>query len=300
MTIIKTWMRAVRAPFFSTSLIPVLVGSALSSRLGNFHILKLLAALLVVVSCQAGANLINDYFDAIGSDPINHCATPFSGGSRLIQEGRLSRRLYRKAAFITYGFGLLVILILAMSYRNIGILLLGVVGIILGIIYSASSTYGMGRGWGELAVGMGFGPLATAGSFLLQSNYLVPEAFLAGVPVGFLVMGVLILNEFPDFKADQTVGKRNWIVRAGGGNRGVWIYLTVISLVYLTLAGGVFWNIFPVRILVSCFTIPLAVWILLKIRQYHGNIPDIIPVLAGNIRLHFITGMLISVGLWWK
>jgi 1,4-dihydroxy-2-naphthoate polyprenyltransferase len=297
---IKLWFFAVRAPFFSAAIIPVLVGAALSSRLGSFHFIKLFFGLLVVISCHAGANLINDYFDAIGSDLINQSPTPFSGGSKLIQQGLLSRRAYCKGAFIIYSVALITVVILTVVYRNMGILILGSAGIIIGIIYSATQTFAMGRGWGELAVGVGFGPLATAGSFLLQTNYLSPEAFFAGIPVGFLIMGVLILNEIPDLEADRAVGKRNWIVRAGSGTKGVWIYLTVISLAYFTLAGGVFWGVFPAKILVSCFTIPLAVWILLKMRQYSGNNPEIIPALAGNVGLHFITGLLITIGLWWK
>lgn len=297
---LKVWLIAVRAPFFSASLIPVLVGAALSSRLGNFHCIKLLLALWIVVSCHAGANLINDYFDAEGSDPLNRFSTPFSGGSRLIQQGILSRKAYYQGAYIIYGIAFFTVLTLTFVYQNLGILLLGIAGIVIGIVYSARKTFGMGRGWGELAVGIGFGPFATAGSFLLQTNFLLPEAFLAGIPVGFLIMGVLILNEFPDVEADRAVNKRNWIVRSGGGIRGVWIYLTVISLAYFTLIGGVFWGVFPPKILVSCFTIPLAVWVLLKIHQYQGNNPEIAPVLAGNIGLHFITGILITVGLWWK
>jgi 1,4-dihydroxy-2-naphthoate polyprenyltransferase len=297
---IKLWFFAVRAPFFSAAIIPVLVGAALSNRLGSFHFVKLFFALLIVISCNAGANLINDYFDATGSDLINHSPTPFSGGSKLIQQGLLSRRAYYKGAFIIYSVALITVVILTVVYRNMGILILGLAGIIIGIIYSATQTFGMGRGWGELAVGMGFGPLATAGSFLLQTNYLSSQAFFAGIPVGFLVMGVLILNEFPDFEADQAVGKRNWMVRAGSGIKGVWIYLTVISLAYFTLASGVFLGVFPVKILVSWFTIPLAVWILLKVCQYHGNNKEIIPALAGNIGLQFITGLLITIGLWWK
>ena len=300
MKIIKLWFQAMRAPFFTASLIPVLVGAALSSRLGDFHFLRLVFALLVVISCHAGANLINDYYDAEGSDRINASPTPFSGGSRLIQEGRLSRQAYFKGALVVYSVGLITVAILSITYQNSAILVLGSIGITLGIIYSATKTFGMGRGWGELAVGIGFGPLATAGSFLLQTNSIQIEALLAGVPVGFLVMGILILNEFPDFEPDRAVGKRNWIVRAGVGLRGVWIYLIVISLAYFTVIAGVFWGIFPARILVSCFTIPLAVWIGLKIRQYRGNNPEIIPALVGNVGLHFFTGLLITIGLWWK
>jgi 1,4-dihydroxy-2-naphthoate polyprenyltransferase len=297
---LKLWFLAVRAPFFSASIIPVLVGAALGSRFGDIHLMRTFFAGLIVVSCHAGANLINDYFDALGSDSINKSPTPFSGGSQLIQKGLLSRKAYYKGASIVYGIAFITVTALTFFYQNWNILLLGLLGIVTGIVYSASQTFGMGRGWGEIAVGMGFGPLATAGSFLLQTNYLLPEAFLAGIPVGLLIMGVLILNEIPDMEADRAVNKRNWMVRSGDGIRAVWIYLTVISLAYLTLVVGVLGGIFPAKILVSCFTIPLAVWILLKIYQYQGEVPELIPVLAGNIGLHFITGILITVGLWWK
>ncbi len=298
---LKLWLKAVRAPFFSASLIPALVGAALSSRVGYFHPMRLFFALTVVVLCQAGANLVNDYFDALGSDLINKRVTPFSGGSRLIQQGLLSRQNYFLGALLIYGTGLVVLLVLSYLYHNITILGLGVSGIILGVIYSTTKTYGMGRGWGELAVGVAFGPLATAGSYLLQANYVIPEAFLAGVPVGFLIMGVLILNEIPDYEADRKVGKLNWVVRAGGSEgKGVWVYLTVICLAYLTVGVGVFLQIFPEKILFSCLTIPLATWIFLKARQFRGDIREIIPAMAGNIGLHFFTGILISIGLWWK
>ncbi len=295
---ILLWIKAVRAPFFTASIIPVLVGGALSHREGIFQWPGLIFALLIVVANHAGANLLNDYFDAPASDRINQSVTPFSGGSRLIQEGLATRRAYLTAALITYSGGLLLTIVLAISYYNLFILGLGILGMLLGVVYSATYTFGMGRGWGELAVGMAFGPCAVLGGYLLQTSQLSWGAFLAGIPVGLLIMGVLVLNEFPDLDADRTVGKRNWLVRAGDERRGVWIYLGIISLAYLTVLGGIFAGVFPVKILFSYSTLPLAVWILLKIWRYKGRVADLVPAMAGNIGLHFLTGLLICLGIW--
>jgi 1,4-dihydroxy-2-naphthoate octaprenyltransferase len=295
---ILLWIKAVRAPFFTASIIPVLVGGALSHREGIFQWPGLIFALLIVVANHAGANLLNDYFDAPGSDRINQSVTPFSGGSRLIQEGLATRRAYLTGALITYAGGLLLTIVLAISYYNLFILGLGILGMLLGVVYSATYTFGMGRGWGELAVGMAFGPCAVLGGYLLQTSQLSWGAFLAGIPVGLLIMGVLVLNEFPDLDADRTVGKRNWLVRAGDERRGVWIYLGIISLAYLTVLGGIFAGVFPVKILFSYSTLPLAVWILLKIWRYKGRVADLVPAMAGNIGLHFLTGLLICLGIW--
>lgn len=295
---ILLWLKAARAPFFTASIIPVLTGAALSYHQGYFCLSRLLIALIVVLLFHAGSNLLNDYYDAIGSDAINQTPTPFSGGSHLIQQGILTRNAYLKAAWLTFGVGIIIVIFMAFSYHNWLIFGLGLTGVILGVSYSATHTYGMGRGWGELAIGAAFGPFSVLGVFLLQTNYLSWIPFWAGVPIGFLTMGILILNEFPDYQADQTVGKRNWIVRAGGGRLAVWVYLIVISLAYLTVLAGVFKGIFPVNTLYSYFTIPLAIWIGLKIWFYHQETPKIIPVLAGNIGLQFITGLIITLGFW--
>ncbi|HEY8463816.1 MAG TPA: prenyltransferase [Bacillota bacterium] len=296
---LRLWLKATRASFFGASLIPVLVGTALASRSAEFQLLPMALALLVILSNHAGANLINDYYDALGSDAINRKVTPFSGGSRVIQLGLLTRKAVLTGAVLAYGLGLGTGLGLTFFYQNPLILLLAAAGTLLGIFYSITSVNGMARGWGELTVGLAFGPLAVMGSFILQTGFVNLESFWAGIPVGFLIIGVLILNEFPDREADQKAGKRNLIVRVGY-LRGVWVYLAIISLAYLAIFAGVISGIFPVTILFSTVTIPLAVWILLELRRYYDQVPQIIPALAGNIGLHFITGIFLCLGLWWQ
>jgi 1,4-dihydroxy-2-naphthoate octaprenyltransferase len=295
---IVIWIKAMRASFFSASLIPVMVGAALASQMARLRVTPLLLSLLVVLGNHAGANLINDYYDAVGSDAINQNITPFSGGSRLIQLGLLSRAAFLRGALVAYGIGLGTGLGLAWYCRNILIFGIALAGTLLGLAYSVSFCNGMSRGWGELAVGVAFGPLAVIGSFLAQTGYLRTEAWWAGIPVGLLIMGVLILNQYPDREADAQVGKRGWIVRAGP-RRGLWVYLIIISLAYFTIFIGVISRAFPVKILFSYVTIPLAVWIFLKTRSYYEQIPELTPALAGNIVLHLLTGILLSLGLWW-
>lgn len=295
---IKYWLVATRAPFFTASVIPALVGAALAKREGVFKGWSLLYALLIVIIEHAGANLLNDYFDAEGSDLINQTSTPFSGGSRCIQKGILSKEKCLKGSVCCYSAGLSLAAALAISHRQPFILILSMLGAALGISYSLSWTSGMGRGWGELAVGLAFGPLAVLGSYLLQTNTMAWKGFLAGVPVGFLIMGVLILNQIPDYQADRDAGKRNWTVRAGGEHRVVWIYLAIITSAYLFVLIGILSRVFPERVLFSYSTIPLAIWISLRSWRYQGPAAELVPVLAGNIGLHGLTGLLIGLGLW--
>lgn len=297
---IKFWLKATRAPFFTASIIPVLVGAALAEREGFFTVPSFLWALVIVVFEHAGANLLNDYFDAEGSDLINQTPTPFSGGSRCIQKGLFFKESCLRGSLFCYGISLITALSLSIQRGQSLILWLSLAGALLGISYSVSWTFGMGRGWGEIAVGLAFGPLAALGSYLLQVGAIAWKGFLAGVPIGFLIMGVLILNQIPDFQADRDSGKRNWTVRAGGERRVVWIYLAIITAAYLTVLTGIAGGIFPVRVLFSYGTIPLAVWIGLKSWRYQGPVTEIVPVLASNIGLHSLAGFLIGLGIWWR
>lgn len=296
---LKLWLKATRAPFFTASIIPVLVGAALAEREGFYKTPSLLLALAIIILEHAGANLLNDYFDAEGSDLINQTPTPFSGGSRCIQKGLLSKAGCLKGSIACYSLSLVLAAYLSVLYGQPLILVLSIIGATLGITYSLSWTFGMGRGWGELALGLAFGPLAVLGSYLLQTNTVSWKGFLAGVPVGFLIMGVLILNQIPDYQADRAAGKRTWTVRAGGERRVVWIYLAVITAAYFFVLIGIKSGVFPEHVLFSYGTIPLAIWICLKSFRHQGPVVELVPVLAGNVGLHFLTGLLIGLGLWW-
>jgi 1,4-dihydroxy-2-naphthoate octaprenyltransferase len=90
---------ASRPKFLVASAAPILVGSALGyATAGVFQPLLFLLALLAIMFLHAGANMANDYFDHVsGNDWVNRTPTPFSGGSRYIQQGILSP----KATLIT-------------------------------------------------------------------------------------------------------------------------------------------------------------------------------------------------------
>lgn len=292
---IMVWLRAIRAPFLLAGLIPVLVGAALAAREECFKFLPLIYALIIVLGGQVGSNLLNDYVDAEGSDPINENFSSFNGGSRILQIGLMDQKNFLKMAVIAYGISLGTATILSFAYNNALIALLGVLGVTLGSGYSGLFFCGMEKGWGELMIGVAFGPLSVVGSYLLQTGTVTWEAFLAGIPVAFFIMGVLILNQFPDVAADAQVGKRNWIVMLGI-EKGVWVYLVTIALAYLTILGGVLGEIFPKTVLYSYITIPLAVWVSLKLWRHREKVPEIVPALAGNIGLHAIAGILMVLG----
>ena len=106
MASLSTYLRALRLPFLTGSLLPVTAATALAYLIDRtfFPGLFLLNA-LGVAALHLGANLNNDYYDAFGSDPINLNVTPFSGGSRVIQDRELSPKTVRHLAYLLLALG---------------------------------------------------------------------------------------------------------------------------------------------------------------------------------------------------
>ena len=111
---LKLWIRALRAPFFQAVIIPAVLGTAVAwyetdTFLPGYFVLVLLG----VVFLNAGTNLANDYFDhRSGADAANMAPTPFSGGSRVIQDGLIAPGRICSASLLFFALAQLPIYIL--------------------------------------------------------------------------------------------------------------------------------------------------------------------------------------------
>jgi 1,4-dihydroxy-2-naphthoate polyprenyltransferase len=224
---------ATRPPFLIASIMPVLIGSAWAS--AAYHLFNGLLfglALAATVLAHAAANVYNDVGDdVIGADADNTDRIyPYTGGSRFIQTGLLSRSQMTRlalglaAAALTLGAPLAVL-------RGPGVILLGVAGLGLGLLYSLPGAQLSARGIGEAAVAIGFGALPVLGAVWLQTGFIDSAAVLICVPVSAWAAAILIINEVPDIEADRRAHKRTLVVRWGtGGARLIYWGLTVIAL----------------------------------------------------------------------
>lgn len=86
---------------------------------------------------NAGTNLANDYFDHKSrADDINKEVTPFSGGSRVIQEGLISPAKIYQASLIFFCLASLIGLYFT-YVRGPVVLIIGIVGVLSGYFYTA-------------------------------------------------------------------------------------------------------------------------------------------------------------------
>jgi 1,4-dihydroxy-2-naphthoate octaprenyltransferase len=295
---VKKWIKAIRAPFFTASAIPVLVGTALAWNLtGEFSLYKFILVLVGVPLFNAGTNLANDYYDhKTGNDEVNTNPTPFSGGSRVIQDGVIPAKQILIGSFVFFGLGSIVGLYLnAVTPGNL-VLYLGIFGLLTGFFYTATPVLIGYRGVGELVVGLNLGTLAIIGSYFVQARTFSWSAFWISLPIGFLVAAILYINQFPDYEADKAVNKKHLVVRLGK-RRAVYGYYLLIAATYLVIAGSVLFRMVTPFALISFLTLPLAVGAVRTLKSNYDKIAELIPAQAKTVQTHLFTGLLLSLGL---
>jgi len=225
---------ATRPAFLIASALPVLVGTAwASSAFHHFDGLLFAIALAATVFAHAATNVYNDVSDdLIGADAGNTDRIyPYTGGSRFIQAGLLSRGQMTQLAL-----GLCAIALLlgaSLTYlRGPGVILIGVAGLGLGLLYSLPGPQLSARGVGEAAVAMGLGVLPVLGAVWLQTGSIDVGAILICIPVSCWVAAILVINEVPDVEADRRAHKRTLVVRWGApGARLIYRGLTAVALI---------------------------------------------------------------------
>ena len=237
LTAVRRLFLATRPMFLTASLLPVLVGTAWAWHgVHRCDPLAMLLALVGMACLHSGANVLNDVGDDLnGCDRDNpDRISPFTGGSRAIQEGRVSLPAMRRlgagllAAGAVLGLGL-------MFLKGAPVLWFGLLGGALGIAYSAPPFILVSRGLGELAIFIAFGTPVVASAWL-QGAAIDGGLLAAAAAVGAWTAAILIANEFPDVKADTRAGKRTLVVRLG--SRAPLLYLAVQAAGALLLLGG--------------------------------------------------------------
>lgn len=287
----RIWLREVRLPFLAASVVPVLVGSAAGfTASGTFDVGRFVLAVMGMVLLHAGANVANDYFDHLsGNDPANRNVTPFSGGSRVIQEGLLSPRSVLTGALCLLAAGTVCGIVLAVLMRSLLILALGIVGLFFGYFYTATPLRLGYRGIGELIVGLCFGVLPVSGAFAVQTARLEPWVLAPGALVAILIFLVLLANEFPDERADRAVGKRTLVVLLGQ-RRAAWVYRGALLGGYVAAVGAAAF-LYQMRYagLLFLATLPLATAALRHVGA------DLVPA-SGRHRVNLLTMLLHVAG----
>ena len=287
-------LRTTRLPFLTATLVPVLLGILIAASHGFFDLGA--AVLTIIGACfvQLGLNVANDVFDTMsGADDANVTPTQFSGGSRVIQYGLVSLRQMATLSTIFYVIAGLIGLVLLATHGSTALLVIGVVGFIVSLGYTAPPLKFVYRGLGEIAVALGFGPLMLLGAYVVQTGgTLAWEPFVASIPVALLVALILYVNEIPDRRSDARAGKRTLPVRFSETTI-ITGYNVAVAVAMVVLVAGVLAGILPVPVLLMLVTIPLALRVSRGLAPNYDNPYGLMAIMGTNVQLHLRAGLLL-------
>ncbi len=285
----RLWIVGARPRTLPASIVPVVVGTTAADALANGDGLiwwRAVLALVVSLSLQVGVNFANDYSDGVrGTDATR------IGPQRLVASGAVPADLVKRAAFGAFSVAAVAGLVLAV-FLTWWLIVVGAVCILAAWYYTGGRRpYGY-SGWGELAVFVFFGLVATAGSAFVQDGEITALAIWAAVPVGISAVALLAANNLRDLPRDEQAGKLTLAVRLGDKvTRGFYAGLLIAMFIAVLYLGAVrLWA------LIAFAAIPFAIGPARRvIRGAVGA--DLIPVLASTARLQIIFGALLTTGL---
>ncbi|GIV64295.1 MAG: 1,4-dihydroxy-2-naphthoate polyprenyltransferase [Chloroflexota bacterium] len=292
----QVWLLAARPRTLPAAAAPVLVGCGVAAWEGVFRPFPALAAFLVGLLLQIGANISNDYFDfKKGADTSERV-----GPLRVTQAGLLTPRQVIGGMLVVFGAAALIGVYLVWV-AGLPALILGVVAILSALAYTGGPYPLAYHGWGEVFVLLFFGFAAVGGTYFVQAGSLSAAALLSSLPVGLLAMAILTVNNLRDIATDRASGKYTLAVRLG--ERGAVIeYGVWVGLAYGAVLAGVISRVLPAAALLSLLSLPLAVRLMRQVARTRGRALNVLLAKTGQLELVFAVlftaGLLIS--RWWN
>lgn len=292
---VYAWLKVLGPPFILLTVVLTVLGTSIAYHQGYFKLPLFLMVLVSAACIHFGASCLNDYFDFLsGSDNLNATPTPYSGGSRVIQENLLKPQDLLKAGIALLTLGTIIGLVLSIL-RGWPVFILGVIGVFLAVGYVQPHINLSAKGLGELAVFLGFGPLLVSGAYYVQAKHFDKASLLAGLIMGILAMLVLWINEIPDFEADDKTGKKNLVVRLGK-KRSAQVFTALMPVPFLITLAGILTKIFPYAAAWVFFCIALA-WRAVRVASVnYADVHKLLPANASTIALIIIFGLVMSFG----
>jgi 1,4-dihydroxy-2-naphthoate octaprenyltransferase len=208
----RVWIEATRPKTLPAAVAPVLVASALAFRDAGFSLGAAMVCLAFALLIQVGTNYANDYFDFVkGADSADRVGPRRAVAAGLIAPATMKRAMLLVFA-VAFGTGLLLL-----NFGGWPLLVIGVLSIFCGVIYTGGPYPLAYHGWGDVFVFVFFGLVAVTATYFVQIGHVSFEAWALGAGIGGLATNILVVNNYRDIETDRRAGKKTLVVRWGRG-----------------------------------------------------------------------------------
>ena len=212
---LSSWLQAARPLAHANIAVPLLVGEVLGwAATGEWDLRLVALTHAAAVLDQLFIVFANDVADE-ASDRENDDATMFSGGSRVLVEGKISPTALRRASWLAAVALLGLAAVMALGLARPLLFPLWVLGVALLWAYSYPPLRLSYRGYGEVAQGLGLGVVLPVIGYYTVTGSLDGLSWQPLVPLFVLGFAGNINTALPDARADAATDKRSWPVRYG-------------------------------------------------------------------------------------
>jgi 1,4-dihydroxy-2-naphthoate octaprenyltransferase len=299
-----SWLKAMRLQFYPMTWIAYAVGALAASPAGGaFGNPLFWVGYLCLFLLEVATVLINDVVD-FPSDRNNRFFSTFTGGSRVLVEGLLSRREVKIGicvAGVAFVMASMWLLILTPATTPAVLMVLGVMTV-LAVGYTAPPLKLCYRGLGELDVALTHSiGVVLCGFVFLGGAWHDPQPWLLSMPLLLAIPPSIILSGIPDMEADTAANKQTLAVLLG--QRGALMLALVFTLLAavaalvwqtLDLAGGAYAGTAYVAIPHGV----LLAWLLVR-RMKSGKLPGRIDgLMAASLTFLLWFGLIPLFRLW--
>jgi 1,4-dihydroxy-2-naphthoate polyprenyltransferase len=257
---LQIWWDGIRPGYLPLSLLPVVLGSiaawtqsiTASTPRGSFHPVRFLVVLASVILIQAGAHLVNDYYDYIrGIDTGN----PLGPGG-LIQQALIDPSRILSLGLIALGLGTALGILVAVSSGPLFLVFL-VIGVLGAYFYSATSRALSSTVFGEIVSFCIFGPLLVLASYMVQTGQVNRTILVYSLPLGLLAAAAILSNDMRDVESDSQAGKHT-LAHALGLRLSRALYILLLLGAYVPIIASAVPRHTPHLLLIVLWTLPLA------------------------------------------
>lgn len=268
----------------------ILCGTAAAWYDGVINVGYAIIALVGLLLCHASVNILNDYVDYISGVDLKTLRTPFSGGSGILPTNQLTSKqvLWYGSICLVLAIPIGIFFTITQGWQLLPLLLVAALCIILYTPIILKTHFP------EWSPGLGLGILPVLGAYFAQTGHYTFSAFFASVPSGFLVLNLLLLNEFPDAEADTIANKKTLPITIGKRKAAI-VYTAFMVMTYLWIIGAVIAGQMPKPALIALLTLPFA---FKAVRGSFGynNPGKLLPALGSNVITVLGVPFLMGVG----
>ncbi len=208
------WLAALRLQFHVMAWLAYTLGAVLGVRAGGRLSSDTFAlGLVCLFFLEVATVFTNELFD-FPSDRLNRHWGPFTGGSRVLVDGRIAASGLRRGALVTTSAFILTAAVLGHEAPAAPALL--ALFAVLALGYTVPPLRLCWHNLGELDVAVTHGFAVVLLGWILTGGALAdPLPWLVGAPIACAVFPAILLSGVPDRLADLAAGKRTLVVRLG-------------------------------------------------------------------------------------